>query len=74
MSTKYKFIEILQNGEKHGKPSFNVLNKKSQELLCELEYYPQWRQYVLNGDSCFDSVFSHDCLSDIADFMKGLKT
>jgi len=35
-----------------------------------LEWYAPWRQYVMNAEST--AVFSHDCLTAIAGFCRGL--
>lgn len=45
-------------------------NNQSGAVLVKLHYYPQWKQHVAEFDK--DAVFSEDCLTDVADFMREL--
>lgn len=47
-----------------------VVKDSRGQYIAYLEWYPQWRQYVMNAEST--AVFSHDCLSAISEFCKRL--
>lgn len=65
----YKFIEIREDGTTSGGHRvYGVYNKKSGNWIGSLDYYPQWEQYVLDGD--WDAIWSIECLRDIIDFME----
>lgn len=49
---------------------FNVINKKSENLLGRIGWYPQWRQYVFIP--AFQTIYSSGCLKDIKDFIDNL--
>ena len=43
------------------------LTKKDHALLGVVEWYPRWRQFIF--EPAPNTVHSHDCLLDIADFL-----
>ena len=45
-------------------------NKKSGEVLAGIEWYREWNQICFYPNA--DTVFSPDCLRDIADFIDSL--
>jgi hypothetical protein len=71
MPVVYKYM-IFELVEKKPKTTvWRIINKCSGCTIGTIKWYGQWRQY------CFfpaqDCVFSSGCLSDIIDFMKGLR-
>lgn len=68
--TKYKFIHFLL--EPTGR-AYLCLNNKTNSYLGEVDFYKPWKQWVFSAwdESC---VFSHECLTDIADFLRQLNT
>ena len=68
MKTKYKFIEFIQH------PSVSTVwicqNKRSHDYLGCAEVYAPWKAHVFRSD--INSVFSADCLRDIAHFLSQL--
>lgn len=68
LRTDYRFIRFVST------PAIpNVwacLNRKSGDALGGVEWYAPWRQYVFSADEM--ALFSHDCLADVADFLKQL--
>jgi hypothetical protein len=68
MKTKYKFIDFTKV-----KDLWVIRNIKSGVPIAALEYYAPWRQWVLSAVNP-GSVFSADCLTDIADFLVQLKS
>ena len=71
---KYKYITVAETDKKDpetGKPLWTVKNNRSGELLGVLLYYQPWRMYIAQFND--SSVFSHDCLTDIADALKKTK-
>lgn len=74
MKTEYKHIEFSKmTHERHKRPWFLILNKKSGDELGQVEYYPTWRQYVFMPYKEWDCVFSASCLADIQEFLGALK-
>lgn len=72
MNKKYRFITIEEIGfEEHGKPTYHILNNKSADLLGEIFYYPQWRQFVCQFRQI--AVFNQECLLNIIDFIDSLQ-
>lgn len=47
-----------------------IHNTKTRDLLAEVIYYGRWRQHVLSPFR--QTVFSADCLRDIAAFLERL--
>ena len=62
-----KYIEIEEFSEKCRKPTYTVNTKKDSISIGLIEYYSRWKQY------CFfpldRTVFSYECLQDIAAFI-----
>ena len=67
--TTYEYITIDLHGHSpSGKTSlWNVLNKKSGDLLGIVFWYSRWRQYTFQASSI--AVFSAGCLDDISGFI-----
>lgn len=63
---KMKHITIRKEGEK-----YFVLTKKKKDFIGYIYYYPKWKCWIF--EPCFDTIYSHDCLTDIADFIKNIK-
>lgn len=69
MKTVYKYIAFEEQI-----PDFQwrCVNRKSQDLLCLVSYYPRWRQWVMEPNA--GTVFSVDCLEDVIHFIGQLPT
>jgi len=61
--TRYKHIRFEAD------PDGWVCLAKGGGVLGGTLFYPRWKQYIFQPN---DAVFSHDCLTDIADFLKQL--
>lgn len=66
MKIEYKFIHF----EKIDDQLWSCHNNKSCDELGNVEWYPQWKQFVFVPIS--ETLFSIDCLSDIQDFIRQL--
>jgi hypothetical protein len=68
---KYKYIYITVISEKPKTKVYGIFNNKNDHFLGEIKWYFNWRQY------CFfpvlDTVYSHNCLENIIDFIKNIK-
>jgi hypothetical protein len=62
-----KFIEF-QEVMPHPGGVWLIRNKRSQDVLGQIEWYAQWRQYVAIFQE--SAVWSQDCLADVREFMK----
>lgn len=67
LKTRYRWIHF----EKVDEWYWWCANNKSGDILARVEWYHPWKQWIMacTGDSV---VFSHDCLTDIADFLRQL--
>ncbi len=71
LKTKYKYITFHERDKDlQGKIFWECRNKRVGGILGEIEYYPDWRQWVIAFDNL--CVFNHSCLTDIAEFLKAL--
>ena len=68
-ASKYRYIEFVRVGEGHGKPVWACRNKRSDDTLGMVEWYPPWRQFTFGAWS-EDIVFNKQCLLGIADFLE----
>ena len=64
-----KFIEF-DEVMPHPKGIFLIRNKRSDDIIGKIEWYPRWRQYVASFEEF--SVWSEDCLRDVRQFMLGI--
>ena len=68
MKTVYRFIKFACHPDI---PDVWVCYSKSQNVpLGGCEWYAPWKQFVFSAD--MSSLFSHDCLNDISDFLRQL--
>ena len=51
-----------------GKQVYQIVNKRSQEPIGNVFWYPRWRKWVARFDE--DSVWSDDCLQEVMDFIR----
>ncbi len=70
MRTQYNYIEFTFVDSGDHKKGGACLNKKSGTILGYWEYYPSWRQYVI--EFLGDCVFNSSCLRDVAQFLEQL--
>jgi len=69
MKTQFRFIEFVSHS---AFPEVWVCrNKRDKGILGGVEWYPQWKQFTFSASE--SSVFSADCLRDIADFLDQTK-
>jgi hypothetical protein len=71
MTTEYRFIRFVPDGEFEGKPMWSCANRKSGGELAKVFYYRLWRQFCVRV-TAEQNVFSYDCLEDIAHFLRQL--
>ena len=67
IKTRYMFIEfneILENVQ------WMCVNRKEQDMLGVVSYYPRWRQWVFEPERYCQ--FSVDCMQDIIHFINQL--
>ena len=73
LKTKYKYIEFNQESNMYqDNPIWRCVNRKSKGQLCIIEYYPDWKRWVM-GAVDHMNIFSRDCLEDIIHFMSQLE-
>lgn len=66
MKTKYKFIYF----EAGYRDCWFCYSNKKKTALGLVEYYGRWKQWCYFPAS--ETVYSHDCLADIRDFLNQL--
>ena len=68
MKTENKYIKIIETPHTGKTKGFDIINKSSNNLIGEIEWYSNWRQY------CFfpwdNMVFNTQCLELITGFLK----
>ena len=74
LKTKYKYIEFVQESNMYqANPIWRCKNKRHGSQLGIVEYYPEWKQWVI-GAIDHRNIFSADCLDDISHFLKQLNS
>lgn len=69
LTNDYKYITMIKTEDKPKTSVFEVFSKHD-DLLGEIKWFPNWRQYCFfPEDGC---VFSKGCMVDINDFIKQL--
>lgn len=72
MKTKYKYFYFeLVSAAVSKKQTWFCISGKTKFLLSIVKWFEEWQQYC-----CFpqeDTVFSSDCLVDVADFIDQLR-
>jgi len=63
---KYMLAELVE--QKPKTQVWNILNKKSLELLGSIAWYSPWRQYCFFVEKG-GVIFNHRCLNEISDFL-----
>ena len=61
-----KYIKIEQWEKDDAKPkdrTYDVYNKRSEDVLCCMFYHAPWRQFVVGFDN--DIIFNKDCLETL---------
>ena len=69
MKTKYKYIHFAKK-EVGSFTIWSCLTNKGSELLGSVAYYKTWKESVYYPED--STALSHDCLTDIADFLTQL--
>ena len=66
-----KFIRFDKTEEIFaGRETYNIINKRYGTILGQILQYPPWRQWICRFNP--DSIWSQDCLTDIAEFLRSL--
>ena len=70
---EYKYLVIIERSPVPNRKTsrFNVRRRDNECLLGEIKWYSSWRQYCLFPVD--DTVWSVGCLTDIQNFIEGLK-
>jgi hypothetical protein len=69
LKTQYKYIEFIYDGENK---LWWCMNRKHKDELGAVRHYPGWKQWVFSQRADEGIILSHDCLTDIADFLQQL--
>ena len=69
LTNDYKYITMIKTEDKPKTSVFEVYSKH-EDLLGEIKFFAQWRQYCFFPED--DSVFSKGCMEDINDFISKL--
>jgi len=64
---KYKYIYIERDPDELvcGKSAYYVHNRRSNDILAQLCWYPSWRRWV--AEFVPETLWSADCLADVQD-------
>jgi len=65
-----KYIIFEESVPAYNRPTYQILNKRSGDPLGNIFWYPPWRSYTASFFS--SSVWSQDCLQDVAAFIRSL--
>lgn len=66
----FEYIKIVKTAKLRRTCKFDVLNRKSQDVIGRIFWHGRWRRYIFKGEP--DCVFSEGCLLDIASFLHAL--
>jgi len=66
MANYIEFKEVMP----HPGGVFLISNKRFGDVLGHIEWYAPWRRYVVAFQE--DTVWSQDCLADVAEFLRSL--
>jgi len=69
MKTDYKFIIFRTDSEEPG--GWICMNRKTASYMGCVCWYANWKQWIFEQISG-STIWSHDCLTDVADFLKQL--
>jgi hypothetical protein len=67
-----KHLEFNEVSVKRKTKVFEVVSKHDKSFLGCVEWWPGWRQYVFSPDQGKTTIWSHDCLLDLSNFIKEL--
>ena len=70
LENDYKYITMIKTEDKPKTSVFDVYTKSGDDVLGEIKWYAQWRQYCFFPED--DCVFSKGCMNDINDFIAKL--
>ena len=69
ITTHYKYIRFQLSSEQKPKTLvYDILNNNSDDLLGQVKYYANWRQYTFFPEE--GCIFSVGCLDDVIDFTR----
>jgi hypothetical protein len=69
--SKYLEFDKIESDSVKKFKEYLIHNKKSGECLGQIYYYSRWKQYIFEPKG--NTIYSSDCLLDIATFIKELK-
>jgi hypothetical protein len=65
---KYKYVKMVETEKKPKTSVFEVRTNSTDDILGEIRWHPQWRQYSFIP-SQVKTIFSKSCMIDIIDFI-----
>ncbi len=72
MTKEFKFIAVRPDGDQvGGKPTYEIVNRKSGDSLGRIEYFPAWRKWIFAPDD--GCIFDSECLANINHCIADLK-
>lgn len=71
MKTRFEYIHFVKTADKPKTSVYSCRNNRSGGELGEVHWYSPWRRYAYFPT--VQAVYSQGCLSDIAEFIAGLK-
>ena len=66
---KYRYISFVLIAEKRKTKVWSCVNNRSHGTLGEVKWYSPWRRYCFFPREYRLTVFDHNCLTDIGDFL-----
>ena len=66
-----KFVEFKKRVHRLGEISYDVISKKTGELLAGIAIEHKWKKWVFITSDMY--LFDAECLQDIVNFMRTLK-
>ncbi len=69
LENDYKYVTMIKTEDKPKTSVFDVYTKR-KDILGEIKWFAQWRQYCFFPED--DCVFSKGCMSDINNFIEQL--
>ena len=70
LGNKYIYFDLAD--EKQKTQVWDIINKRSEEPLGRIEWYPQWRHYCFFPTIELETVHSDRCLLSISKFITEL--
>ncbi len=65
-----QYIEAVNTELAYNRPVFSIINKKANEAIAQVGYYPAWHKYVFHSSDL--AAFDSGCLKSIVSFLESL--